>query len=138
MRWTKLKGGHANVDIVPYFVQWDRAKEVSKPQAQVKRFLRPYWWTHVVLEEFRIPGSRLRVDLMNVTRKLAVEVSPSGSHSFNPFFHKNRVRFGAAIGRELDKEKWLAANGFRFVEVMEDDFAKLSVAWFLETYGITL
>ena len=48
------------------------------------------------------------------------------------------AEFGAAMHRELDKAAWLEANGFKLVEVFEEDFDKLSPAWFLETYGITL
>lgn len=138
MKFKKPNGGEANVNINPYLIDWDRVKEVSKPQAQVKRFLRPYWCGHIVLEEFRVPSKLWRIDLMNVTRHIAVEVSPAGSHSFNAFFHKTRPRFGAAINRELDKSKWLEQNGFKLVEVFEDDFVKLSPEWFLSTYGVTL
>ncbi len=112
---------------------------MSKPQKQVKDFLRPYWESHVVLEEFIIPGSRLRCDLLNVTRHIAVEVSPDGSHSFNPFFHRgSKHRFFDAVRRDLNKTEWLKKNGFTYVEVQEDDFDKLSPEWFLETYDVTL
>jgi len=136
MKFKKLNGGIANVNVSQYRINWERS--VSAPQKKVKDFLRPFWAGHVILEEARIPGSLLRVDLINLTRHIAVEVSPKGSHSFNPFFHKNRPKFGAAMHRELDKAAWLEANGFKLVEVFEEDFDKLSPAWFLETYGITL
>ncbi len=140
MRFSRLNrpSSEVNVNVIPYLVDWDRAKEVSKPQGKVKQFLRPYWHSHVCLEEFRIPGSLLRVDLLNLTRHLSIEVSPSGSHSYNPFFHKSRPRFGMTITRELDKAKWLEQNGFKLIEIFEDDFAKLSPEWFLSKYDVTL
>lgn len=125
-----------NVNISRYLIDWERV--VSAPQKQVKDFLRPYWRSAVCVEELLIPGSRLRCDLINLTRRVVVEVSPDGSHSFNQFFHKNRLRFGAAIKRELDKEAWATANGLIYVEIFEEDLDALSPQWFLENYEITL
>lgn len=138
MKLTKLNkpGQHADVRIADYLIDWER--KVSGPQMKVKRFLYPYWKTHVVTEELRIPSSLLRVDIVNWTRRVAVEVSPSGSHSFNAFFHKTRIGFGSAVGRDLDKAKWLEENGLKLVEVLDDDMDKLSPAWFKSKYDITL
>lgn len=137
MRFTKLNSrAVVNVNIARHLIDWERV--VSRPQKQVKDFLRPYWAGCVVLEEFRIPGSRHRVDLMNVSRYIAVEVSPSSSHSFNSFFHKTRSGFGAAVNRDLDKAAWLELNGFRVVEISTEDLAKLSPAWFKDQFDIDL
>lgn len=125
-----------NFSIPDYLVDWDRA--VSRPQKIVKDFLYRYWRTHVVTEEARIPGSLLRVDLMNWSTHVAVEVSPKGSHSFNPFFHRNEVRFGAAMKRELGKGEWLEKNGFTLCEVFDEDIPILSREWFREKYGVEL
>lgn len=138
MKLTKLNkpGQFANVQITDYLIDWSR--KVSGPQMKVKRFLHPYWKTHVVTEELVIPGSRLRVDLISWTRRLAIEVSPSSSHSFNRFFHKTRIGFGSAVGRDLDKAKWLEENGLKLVEMFDADLDALSPAWFQTQYGITL
>lgn len=138
MKFSKLNSPKvfANVAIAKYLTDWDRS--VSKPQKRVKDFLRPYWAACIVLEEFRIPGSLLRVDLMNVSRKIAVEVSPDSTHSFNKFFHKNRPTFGLAVGRELQKSEWLEREGYQVIHIFEADFALLSKNWVLNKYGITL
>ena len=138
MKLTKLNkpGQFANVNISDYLIDWDR--RVSGPQMKVKCFLRPYWKTHVVTEELVVPGSRLRVDLIDWTRRIAVEVSPKGTHSFNAFFHKHRIGFSSAVGRDLDKAKWLEENGLKLVEMFDDDLDALSPAWFQTKYGITL
>ena len=138
MKFSKLNNPkvRVNVNVSKYLVDWDR--RVSGPQFTVKQFLKPYWATSVVCEEMVIPGSRNRVDLINLSRKIAVEVSPDSSHSFNQFFHKDRNTFGRAVGRELSKAKWLEREGFQLVEVFEDDLPLLSVGWFASRYGITL
>ncbi len=128
---TKLNSSRqVSLILSEYLIDWDHA--VSKPQKAVKDFLRPYWEGRVITEELRIPGSLLRVDLMDWSRHIAVEVSPKGSHSFNPFFHKNRVKFGAAMGRELGKAEWLEQNGFKLVEIFDEDIPNLSREWFAE------
>jgi len=137
MKVTKLNSPKiVTVNVSRYLCDWNRV--VSKPQKQVKDFLQPFWKHSLVLEEFRIPGSRLRIDLLNVNRRIAVEVSPAGSHSFNPFFHKHRPGFGAAVARELDKEGWCRENGFAYIEIGEDDFARLSWEWVKSAYDIEL
>lgn len=127
-----------NVNVTEYLINWEPKREVSKPQAAVKAFLRPYWRSHVVLEEFRVPGTRMRVDLLNLTRRLAIEISPSGSHAFNPFFHKNRLKFGRAVARDLSKIDWCAQNGFTLIELGDEDLADLSAEMFLKKYEVTL
>jgi hypothetical protein len=138
MKVTRLNkpGQLADLKVADYLINWER--KVSGPQMKVKRFLYPYWKTHVVTEELVIPGSRLRVDLINWNRHIAVEVSPSGSHSFNLFFHKHRFGFGAAVGRDLDKAKWLEENHIKLVEVLDADLDTLSPEWFKSKYDIDL
>jgi hypothetical protein len=125
-----------NVNVYQYMIDWDR--RVSGPQKAVKEFLYPYWLRHVVLEEFTVPKTRWRMDLLNLTRKIAVEVSPGQHQKFNPFFHKNRFNFGASLQRDIKKQEWAEKNGFTFVEIYQDDIECLSPKWFLDTYGITL
>jgi len=108
-----------NVNVTKYLVDWDRV--VSKPQKQVKDALRPIWQGQLVCEEFRVPGSKMRIDLINFSLKIVVEVSPKGSHKYNEFFNKNRSNFGRAVKRDLSKAEWCENNGFRFVEINDED-----------------
>ena len=138
MKFSSLNNSKilVNVNISKYLVDWSRT--VSRPQKTVKDFLYPYWQSCVVLEEFRVPRSLLRVDLMCISRKIAVEVSPESSHSFNKFFHKNRVTFGRAVDRDMKKADWLEREGYQLIEVFEDDLKRLSKEWVSEKYGIIL
>lgn len=140
MKVLGLNGRTFKITPSDYTVDWDR--KVSAPQKAVKDFLRPFWERHVVTEECAIKtgrGSRsMRIDLMNWTRRIAVEVSPSSSHSFNQFFHKTRVGFGAAMKRDLDKEEWCGLNRFTYVLIDDEALPRLSVEWFKETFDIDL
>ncbi len=141
MKVLGLNGRWYPLDLKRSRINWDR--KVSAPQKAVKDFLRPYWDIKgiVVTEETVLPGCgrALRMDLINWNRRIAIEVSPQSSHSFNQFFHKSRVGFSAAVKRDLDKERWAKANEFKhFIELSEEDILKLSPQWLLETYGLTL
>ncbi len=131
IRVTGLKGDRPyKLDPNEYLIDWDR--KVSKPQKLVKEFLRPYWRTSVVGEEVRVPGSKCRLDLVNFTRRIVVEVSPSSSHDYNSWFHKNRFKFGDAVQRDLDKVGWCDRNGFHYVELGDEEIGNLSVKLFAE------
>lgn len=125
-----------NINVMKYMIDWDRA--VSKPQKKVKDFLLPYWRSHVVLEEFVVPRTRWRMDLINLTRKIAIEVSPIQHQQFVSFFHRDKFRFGAAIKRDIEKQEWAVRNGFTFVEIFGEDINHLSKDWFINNYNITL
>ncbi len=136
MKVPALNGRLRNVNLAKWHIDWNH--KVSEPQLAVKRVLYPYWHGHVVSEEFRIPGSRMRVDLINWTVRVVIEISPEGSHSFNPFFHKSRTGFCAAMKRDLAKAEWAERSGFHYIELTDDDLANLSPEWFLEKHDLSL
>jgi hypothetical protein len=141
MKVQDLKGRSHNLILTNHLIDWNPKREVSKPQAAVKSFLRPYWERHIVTEECPLKtgkGRPMRSDLMNWTRRIAVEVSPSSSHKWNAFFHKSRHSFGAAVGRDLDKITWFEKNGFTLIELGDEDLADLTAKMFLEKHGVTL
>lgn len=138
MKVTGLKGNRLySLRPVDYLIDWNPAREVSRPQGLVKQFLYPYWKAHVCLEEVRIPGSLCRIDLMNLTRRIVIEVSPESSHSFNAFFHRSKVGFARAVERDLDKQSWCERNRFKYIELTDDDIGNLSHSLFAER-GISL
>lgn len=118
MTLLDINGNKINCCPSKYLINWDRA--VSKPQKIIKDVLKPYWQNQFVCEEFRIPKTKLRLDLINFTLKIAVEISPSSSHGYNKFFHKNRSSYVLAKKRDLLKYKWIEVNEFLYIEVCDD------------------
>ena len=136
MKFKKLNSQKVvNVAITDYVIDWNH--KVSGPQKLVKDFLKPYWKADCILEEFRIPGSKLRIDLFNISKHIVLEVSPIQHQEFNEFFHKTRAGFLQALKRDMDKRKWAEDNEFTFIELYEDDLSNLTVKWFAAK-GITL
>ena len=119
MKLINLYGREVKVNPSKYLVDWDRV--VSKPQKQVKDALFPIWAADYVCEEFYIPGSKMRIDLINFSKKIVVEVSPKGSHKYNEFFNKNRSNYLRSTKRDISKAEWCEKNGFRYVEIKDKE-----------------
>lgn len=125
-----------HVNISKYLINWDSAP--SKQQQILQDFLRPYWKNKVILSEFRIPGSLLRVDILNITDKIYLEYSPTSSHDFSEYFHQNRVNFIKRIKNDINKINWAERNGFIAIEIIEEDLKQLSKQFFLDKFKILL
>ena len=81
----------------------------------------------------------MKVDIMNFTKKLAIEVQGSQQNSFNAFFHNNsRAKYLESIKRDVKKAEWLEKNDFFLIEINEDEAYKLSKEFFEEKFNITL
>lgn len=126
-----------SVNLVEYVIDWDRV--ISRPQKATSDFLRPFWCADLVLSELRIPGSLLRIDLVNVTRKIAVEISPDALHKdFNPFLHKNRAGFLKKLKSDVKKNEWIESVGWQLIELNDKDIKNLSKELFLTKFDVVL
>ena len=126
MRLYNIKGKLQSRLVTKYLIKWNK-KSRSKIQFKVKQFLRSYWENHIVYEEFPVYGSRMKVDILNATKKIAVEVNGRQHSSFNSFFHKNsRQNYLNSIKRDCQKADWLEKNGFTLIEIEEEEVSQLS------------
>jgi len=138
MKLYNIYGRVVNRNVFKYLIKWD-SKSRSKIQEKTKLFLKDYWKNHVVYEEFPVYGSRMKVDLLNATKKIAVEVHGPQHTEFNKFFHNNsRLNFLKSIKRDVKKEEWLTLNKYTFVEIYYDEINDLSEKFFKDTYNIIL
>ena len=136
MRLYNVNGNLQKKNVSKYLIDWDK-KSRSKIQFKVKKFLEPFWKGHIVYEEFPVYGSRMTVDILNATKKLAVEVQGKQHGEFNKFFHDNsRLKYLEGIKRDIKKAEWLENNGFILLEIEEDEVDSLSLEFFLEKFGM--
>lgn len=120
-----------------YIIDWSR--KISKPQDKVTNFLKPYWQSNVVLQEARIPHTLFRVDLVNVTTGVCIEVSPDCYHvNYNEFLHKDRGGFLKKVQGDEKKRAILEKAGYTVVELYDEDIQNLSVELFRDKFGIYL
>jgi hypothetical protein len=119
-------------------IDWEAASR-SKVQFNTKQFLKQYWKNHIVYEEFPVFGSRLKVDIVNATLRIAVEVHGKQHSAYNKFFHgDSRLNYLKSIKRDVAKEKWLSLNKFQLVEIYEDEVKNLTEQFFVDKFNIKL
>lgn len=138
MKLYNIYGKAVSKNVSGYLINWDKPSR-SKIQFKTKQFLKQYWKNHIVYEEFPVYGSLLKVDFINATRKIAVEVHGPQHSSFNKFFHgESRLNYLKSIKRDVAKENWLTLNKFTLVEVYHDQVDELNEKFFKEKYNIIL
>ena len=138
MRLLNIYGRLQYKNVEKYRVDWEAACR-SKIQFKVKSFLKKYWENHIVYEEFPVYGTRLKVDILNASNKVAIEVQGKQHEQFNKHFHANsRLKYLQSIKRDVKKSQWLERNDFTVVEIMQDEVPTLDEQFFLDKYGITL
>lgn len=131
------KGRPVRVNPVKYLVKWNKPCK-SAPQLATKVFFKNYWSADLVCEEFKVPGTRLRIDLINFTKKIIVETSGKQHEQFVEFFHGNRTGFLKSIKRDFTKIKWAEINDFLFVEIYDSETKNLSADFIKNKFNIIL
>lgn len=138
MRWILPNGRMVWKNTNKYKVDYDK-KCRSKIQFQFKNFLKPYIFKHLVLEEFTLPGTRLSIDLLDLTTHIAYEIQGFQHIEYNAFFSKNsRSNYLGQISRDMRKKDYLEKNNYRLIEIYENEIPLLSHQWFSEKFGIKL
>ena len=136
MRLLNINGKLVNKNVRKNIINWE-GKSRSKLQFQFKQFFYPLWKNHIVYEEFPVYGTMLKVDFLNATKKIAVEIQGNQHESFNKFFHDgSRLKYLQSIKRDVKKVKWLEMNNFKFLELYENDLVNLSPQYIEEKCGI--
>ena len=130
MTFLDLKGRKKSKSLTKYLVDWNGPTR-SKGQSALKRFLYRYWSGDIVCEEFPLVSTRMTFDIINLSKKIAVEFDGEAHHKFIPHFHGSRVgKFLGQIKRDLKKEDWCDLNNFTLVRVNSEK--ELTYEFFLE------
>ena len=81
----------------------------------------------------------MKVDMINMTKRIAVEVQGAQHESSNKFFHGNsRANYLKSIKRDYHKRVWLENNNFKLLEITGDDLASLSPEYILEKFSVNM
>lgn len=126
MKMTDIHGNLVNVDVreSSYPI---RGLSKSRLQQELGLYLRENFPVEGILEEFTVPGSRMKLDFFIPDRKLAFEVNGAQHDEYTPVFHgqPGEMKFAKQKGRDIKKRQWCIDNGFELVEVYsEEDFDK--------------
>ncbi len=138
MKLYDIKGRLVNKSVSKYRVDWE-GKCRSNIQFEVKQFFKTFWYGQICYEEFPVYGTRMKVDLINMTKRIAVETQGAQHESFNKFFHNNsRANYLRSITRDYDKIVWLENNNFKILEIFEEDLASLSRKYILDKFEVSI
>lgn len=138
MRLYDIKGRLVNKSVTKYRIKWDGECR-SNFQYEVKQFFKKFWYGQICYEEFPVYGTRMKVDLINMTKRIAVEVQGAQHEQFNKFFHNNsRANYLKSITRDHDKIVWLENNNFKVLEIFEADLASLSKKYIFDKFEVSI
>jgi hypothetical protein len=137
MRLYNVNGRLVNKNVSSYVINWD-GKSRSNIQFQVKQFLKPYWHNMIMYEEFPVYGSLLKVDLLNATLKIAIEVHGPQHEQLHFFHNGKKANFIASIKNDFKKQDWLEKNNFQLVEIYDYEISSICCDFFKNKFNITL
>lgn len=137
MTLYNIKGRLVKQNVFDYLINWD-AKSKSLIQYQTKQFLKPFWSPHICYEEFPVYGSKMRVDILNATLKIAIEVNGPQHDEFHYFHNGKPYNFVKGVRNDVTKIKWFKKNEFQYVELSYKEIPLLSKDFFKEKFNIIL
>lgn len=133
MRWETYNGNFRPLSEAKYSIKWN-SPSLSIFQFKVKTFLKQFWFNDMVGEEVLIPQTKLRVDIINFTKRVAVECNGEFHVKHTPYFQKTEEDFQKQVFRDVYKEHLLEKNGFHVIEIYEKNLP-LTEKWFTKTFG---
>lgn len=121
MKFVKLSGYTENKDVTKYLIKW-KSKSRSLFQREVKFFLEPFWKNQVVYEEFPVIGTKMTLDFVNLSARIAIEVQGVQHLQYNKFFHgEHQSNWYNQLQRDVDKKRWCELNNLRLIEIYPKD-----------------
>ena len=121
-----------------YRLDWENDGN-SSLEIRFRDLIYPYWRQYIVLFQCTIPGSLLKIDFLNCSKKIAVEINGPQHNSFNKFFHNNsRANYLSSIKRDLVKIEWLEQNKISILELEEADLDCFSPDYIFNKFGINI
>lgn len=138
MKWILSNGKSVWKNDSKYRIDWDK-KSLSKEQFMLKQFLKQFWQNYIVFEEYPLPKTLLKVDILCTTKKIAIEHQGIGHLAYNSWVHNgSRVNFLNSIKKDTKKREILERNGYTVIETITEDLKQLSKSYFETKFGIIL
>ncbi len=123
------------INVKPYIIDWEN-DGASKIEIQFKDLIKRYWINDIILYQFRIPASLLRIDFLNVNKKIAIEIDGAQHNKFNKHFHADsKINWLGSIKRDLAKEKWCEQNNIKIHHLIEEDLDNFNRKYILNKFG---
>lgn len=138
MKFYNLYGKLVNKNLNKYLIKWD-GKCRSNYEFKLKQFLKRYLISHIVYAEAPVLGSKMTIDILDMTTKIAYEMQGEQHLEYNPFFHNgSRANYLSQIKRDASKLKFCELNNIKMVEIYPEDLNNLSKEYFKENFDVDL
>ena len=136
MKFKTLTGRLKDIPLHKYRIDWD-GDFASKLEEEVADWFCPYWEKDLVVTQFPVPGTKMSLDFLNVTRRIAIEAQGRQHTEYVPHLNRSRAGYLSQIKRDLKKGEWCEANEIKLIEIMPDHLP-LTKKWVEETFNIIL
>jgi hypothetical protein len=121
MKVVDFKGHYHNWPPKSQRPALDAERPRSELHVKVRELLTQLFPTYLILEEIRLPGTRLFADFVIPNLPLIVEGHGRQHYEYIEHFHKNVFGFAASRKRDNDKIIWCAMNKIPIVELCYKD-----------------
>lgn len=124
MKMYNIKGELVNVDVRPSSYPIRGAHSRSKIQGLVGAIIEEEFPLVSVLEEFTVPGSRMKVDFFLPSLGILYEADGDQHSLYTPFFHGDRnssKEFAEQKMRDRQKNEWAEINHFKLVRIKDGE-----------------
>lgn len=122
MKVLDLRGKEIVVNITPSKYPVKGSGSRSKLQGECGlRLVREFPY-EVILEEFPIPGTRMKLDFFLPNKSIAIEIDGTQHDEFNSFFHGEKTtstKFFGQVSRDVKKHEWCEINDFDLIRIKE-------------------
>ena len=112
MQFVCLDGSVVNIEVKPSKFP---PRDISGPQSAARERIKQEFGDQIVLEEFTIPKSQLRIDFFLPRINIAVEVHGRQHYEFVKHFHTNKRGFAKSKQNDADKKHWCDLNDIELV-----------------------
>lgn len=127
-----------SINIKRYLIDWKNDGD-SKLEKKFIDLIYPFWNRYIVLFQCRVPGSKLRLDILNCNKRLAIEIDGEQHQQFNKHFHANsRIVYLNSLRRDWVKEEWLAKNNIKLIRLNTEDLNNFSLKYVRDKFDISL
>lgn len=138
MRVTKLNSSkEVLLKINKYRLDW-RNDGNSSLEIKFRDLIYPFWKHYIVLFQCTVPGSLLKVDFLNCSKRLAVEINGPQHNKYIRHFHRSRNGYLNSLKRDISKFKWLEDNHIQILELQGEDLDLFSVDYIFKKFGINI
>ena len=138
----RVKRFNSNKEILintkKYLINWENSG-ASSLETRFRDLIRPFWGNSIVLFQFRIPASLMRIDFFNINKRLAVEINGEQHDSYNEFFHKkSRLNYLSSIKRDMAKDNWCEQNKITILHLTEFDLDVFCPEYIYDKFGVNI